>query len=362
MKNVLKIQFLGDLSLDGLYNDPQQIHGLSSNMKWINDLDKSIDFRVVNWESQLWGNGKVNELKFPRLSTTKMAAEAILPLKVDLALLANNHVFDNWLEGFNNTSKFLEENNISSIGATTSEKDKHKSFTFTKHGIKIGVINFVGLETNPKLPKNCPIYLNIIEEKTISDEIENLRTEVDHVVVVLHWGDTEYVRCPNVKQQSLARKFIDNGASVVIGHHVHCLQGYEEYNGGLICYSLGNFLFGPQLVVPGKIDSYRTREDNMTALLAIEFTKSNFEFSWKYLRKDKNQLFLKLDNGSVKKRHLRTNKYLKDSKRELKRRYKMEQLMSPVRNYIDKNNGFLKAILSLKMKQFWLFLKILKKG
>jgi poly-gamma-glutamate synthesis protein (capsule biosynthesis protein) len=31
--------------------------------------------------------------------------------------------------------------------------------------------------------------------------------------------------------------------SVVLGHHPHVLQGIEEYQGGLIAYSLGNFVF-----------------------------------------------------------------------------------------------------------------------
>ena len=37
--NELKIQFLGDLSLDGLYNDPQHFVGLEENMKWVSLLD-----------------------------------------------------------------------------------------------------------------------------------------------------------------------------------------------------------------------------------------------------------------------------------------------------------------------------------
>ena len=91
MKDSINIEFLGDLSLDGLYNDPQNFLGLEENMKWINQLNSKVDYRVVNWESQLWGDGSVNELKFPRLCTTKDAAQSVIPLKIDLALLANNH-------------------------------------------------------------------------------------------------------------------------------------------------------------------------------------------------------------------------------------------------------------------------------
>jgi hypothetical protein len=41
----------------------------------------------------------------------------------------------------------------------------------------------------------------------------------------------------------LGRQIIDWGARIVVGYHPHMIQGYEEYGGGHICYSLGNFLF-----------------------------------------------------------------------------------------------------------------------
>lgn len=363
MKNneCINIDFLGDLSLDGLYNDPQHFFGLSENMQWIRKLNAEVDYRVINWESQLWGDGQVNELKFPRLCTTKKAAEAIVPLKIDLALLANNHVFDNHLKGFENTLGFFTENNINSIGATNNIAEFQKPHFFNKNGIKIGIINFVGLETNPNLPGNCPVLLNVIDEELILKQISTLKKDTDHVVVTLHWGDTEYVQAPNLKQRNLAHKLIDMGASVVVGHHVHCLQGYEEYKNGLICYSLGNFLFSPQLVVPGKIDSYRTKDNNMAAMLSVNFSKNNFSFSWKYLIKERNELFLKLDDGRAEKMHLKTNRYVYYSDSKLNRKYKLELLMNPIRNFIDKNEGILKALLSIKMKQISLLKKIVFK-
>jgi poly-gamma-glutamate synthesis protein (capsule biosynthesis protein) len=36
---------------------------------------------------------------------------------------------------------------------------------------------------------------------------------------------------------------IDGGAALVLGHHAHILQAVEEYAGGLIAFSLGNFVF-----------------------------------------------------------------------------------------------------------------------
>ena len=41
----------------------------------------------------------------------------------------------------------------------------------------------------------------------------------------------------------MARAAVDAGASLVIGSHPHLVQPVEEYHGGLIAYSLGNFVF-----------------------------------------------------------------------------------------------------------------------
>ncbi len=63
------------------------------------------------------------------------------------------------------------------------------------------------------------------------------------ILVSFHWGiERNYL--PNQAQISLAHRAVDLGASLVIGHHPHVLQGIEAYNGVNIVYSLGNFCFG----------------------------------------------------------------------------------------------------------------------
>jgi poly-gamma-glutamate capsule biosynthesis protein CapA/YwtB (metallophosphatase superfamily) len=68
----------------------------------------------------------------------------------------------------------------------------------------------------------------------------------DRVIVSLHWG-IEYMPIPAPSQIDIAHGIIDAGSSVVLGHHPHVLQGIEEYNGAVIAYSLGNFVFSTWL-------------------------------------------------------------------------------------------------------------------
>jgi hypothetical protein len=69
----------------------------------------------------------------------------------------------------------------------------------------------------------------------------------------LHWG-IENVYYPSPKQITLARHLIDAGATVILGHHPHVVQGIEKYKNGLIVYSLGNFQFSSL----GKLDSRKS--------------------------------------------------------------------------------------------------------
>jgi len=74
----LGIQLFGDLSLDGLYCDPQHHAAVAENMREIANRLGPCDLRVANWESPLWGDGGVNPLRSPRLATTEAAARCVL--------------------------------------------------------------------------------------------------------------------------------------------------------------------------------------------------------------------------------------------------------------------------------------------
>jgi poly-gamma-glutamate synthesis protein (capsule biosynthesis protein) len=73
-------------------------------------------------------------------------------------------------------------------------------------------------------------------------EIELAATWAENVIVTVHAG-TEYSPRPTEWRRARVRAAIDAGADVVIGHHPHVLQPWERYNGGVISYSLGNFVF-----------------------------------------------------------------------------------------------------------------------
>jgi poly-gamma-glutamate synthesis protein (capsule biosynthesis protein) len=70
----------------------------------------------------------------------------------------------------------------------------------------------------------------------------------------------------SANQRSDAYAAIDAGAALVIGSHSHILQTIEKYHGGLIAFSLGNFVF----------DDYKGIS-NATIILQVLLTRQGFQ-------------------------------------------------------------------------------------
>ena len=141
---------------------------------------------------------------------------------VEAVTLANNHTMDYGQTGYDSTKAVLDKAGIPYV-----ERDSSTVIT-TKNGLKIGVYGAVYYK---------------MDTNQITEAIRQLRTEADIVVFAPHWG-FEMNPQFNKEQEALAHAVIDAGADIVYGSHPHVLQAMEEYNNGVIFYSLGNFSFG----------------------------------------------------------------------------------------------------------------------
>mgnify|MGYP000935940457 CR=1 FL=1 len=171
----------------------------------------------------------------------------------NLFSLANNHILDYYEEGLFDTIKILEENDIKYSGAGKNLEDAKKPAILEKKGYKIGLLSYtdfaeVTYKGNPPLKfiagenKAGVVKRPINFDDFIKSDIENLRKEVDILMVSLHWGNEESFEIWD-SQVEFAHNLIDNGVDVILGHHPHQFQGIEIYKGKPIFYSLGNFIF-----------------------------------------------------------------------------------------------------------------------
>jgi len=102
---------------------------------------------------------------------------------------------------------------------------------------------------------------NASDMKRIEAEIREARLQADIVLVSFHGHETdaEFSNVPAQFLETFSRRCIDAGAHVVIGHGPHELRGIECYNGGVIFYSLGNFIFETETVEYQPGDAYANR-------------------------------------------------------------------------------------------------------
>jgi hypothetical protein len=276
---MINTYFLGDISLNDNYRKLNYNPFKDISMEMV-----SKDYIIGNLESISKGNLGENELKKPRLTTDPKTLNFLSDIKLDIACLAQNHVFDHLEDGFNQTVKALEEQNIKYFGAGNSSNYK-TDYIISKNDINIGLLNYVTLDTNPGVPESSEIKVNIFDVQNVKNKIEEIKNKVHHIVVILHWGGkVEGGSYPDLNQPKIAKELIDYGADLIIGHHSHTIQPYEIYKGKNIYYSLGNFCFD-DINFEGRLYPL-SPERKKGLILNIKFFKSSYEIKHVFIKNE----------------------------------------------------------------------------
>ena len=187
--------------------------------------------------------------------------------------LATNHVYDNLEEGFEKSCTKLDELGIDYLGAALDEDSAQLPHVFESGGWKIGFLNYVHEDTNPKLPNGVGVYPNKFGMHNIIEDINRLKDKFDKVIVLLHWGGKcDYGYLPHKEQIAQAKAMVDAGADAIIGHHTHTFQASIEYKKAPVYFSIGNFCFDD--IVMGD-RNFRIRESGRkSGVVGIEFSDS----------------------------------------------------------------------------------------
>ena len=152
--------------------------------------------------------------------------------------VANNHALHHGEEAFRDTCELLRKSGIAPVGVA-QDVDKSNVWRFEKNGVKVAVLGYSVRPEKYRPGIRAYAYGN---EAALLEQVRELAVDNTTVVVSIHWGE-EYLHTPSPSQVDLGHRLVDAGASIVVGHHPHVLQGVERYKTGWIAYSLGNFAF-----------------------------------------------------------------------------------------------------------------------
>jgi poly-gamma-glutamate capsule biosynthesis protein CapA/YwtB (metallophosphatase superfamily) len=280
-------------------------------LRWLREADLAF----VNLEVPLCAGGRPAD----KLVNLRAGPELAGPLReagADVVTVANNHALDFGPEGLRQTLEALRATGIRVVGGGENIDAAFAPGIVDVGDTRVACLGMSaslppGFAAGPTWPGIAPVRATVsfvldaptLEEQpgcspyvaTALVEEDARRAEAavrvaceqaDVVIVAIHWGIpigwVAAFQGPLADyQRPLGHRLIEAGADLVAGHHPHTVHGVERHGRGVICYSLGNFLFhslgaGGELVVarpaapPYDLSSLRSSEAREGVVLVAE--------------------------------------------------------------------------------------------
>ena len=244
-ETVLTIKAVGDtipgsnFPKNELPSDPNMLfEAIKPSLQGADILFGNFESTLTNYprSSKNPGRGRVFAFRTP-----PEYANLLKKVGFDVLSVANNHSFDFFRAGFEDTFNNIKAAGIEPVG----KKDQilYLSLDKTKN-IPVAFIGF----------SHTPGHNSVNDLASVKALVQEASKKADIVVVSVHMGaeGTSAMRVRNQQEifyrerrgnpVSFAHAAIDNGADLILGHGPHVPRAMELYKGKLIAYSLGNFL------------------------------------------------------------------------------------------------------------------------
>ena len=178
-------------------------------------------------------------------NTPKQLGDALVNAGFKVITHASSNAYSHKEKGIIDTLNFWKTKypEVHPLGISATLEDSQKDyFIFTKNNIKIGIINYSAF-VGKNIPAKNKFMVNIISKTKIEECIQNLKKEVDFIVVCINWGEKNSFT-PSKKQIQCAKELAKNGANLIIGNfpsHVQPVTFVRADNGNcaLVFFSLG---------------------------------------------------------------------------------------------------------------------------
>ena len=179
------------------------------------------------------------------------------------ALIGNNHTDNQGAAGFQETIQNLKANNIQPFGSYDYKDGENNCDVITLPMV-------ITMSDNSEREVEMPF--GFCSAHGVFGVPYNAVTNMKKYAEVLptfsmpHMG-AEYKAGHDEIRQHLYRQMIDSGVEMVLADHPHWVQDTEAYNGKLIVYSMGNFMF----------DAITDKERTLSAAIITDVTVENVD-------------------------------------------------------------------------------------
>jgi poly-gamma-glutamate synthesis protein (capsule biosynthesis protein) len=250
---MIKLTAVGDIMMGNGVETMIKRYGVKFPFQHISSILKNSDITFGNLEAPLTNETNKAVSDYTKIIDTPLVIDGkvfrnvycrALPSSVeglvyagfDIVSLANNHILDYGTTGLFDTINILSERNIKYVGAGKNINDARKPVIIQVKNMKVGFLAYSDVYLASKQKPG------VASTKYIKKDIRELKDKVDIIVVSIH-GGMSIADHPLPDEIRMLHSIIDSGASLILRHHPHVIQGIERYNKGVIVYSLGNFVF-----------------------------------------------------------------------------------------------------------------------
>ncbi|UII77604.1 CapA family protein [Flagellimonas sp. HMM57] len=226
--------FLGGAIENRAINEPHKIWGDSL------ELFSKADLSIINLESPITTENIGISKTGPCIKASTKSVETLKKADINLVTLANNHILDYGEAGLLETIRTCQENNIEFVGAGKNLKDAQTPYFIESENQRIAILNFAENEwASAKKDSAGANPMNFIDNLA---QIKETRKIADLIILIIHGGH-EFNPYPSPRMVKQYRFYADSGVDLIVGHHTHCVSGFEIHNNVPIIYSLGNLIF-----------------------------------------------------------------------------------------------------------------------
>lgn len=217
----------------------------------LDELDRvAPDARIVNLETSVtrsddyWKGKGINYRMHPANAACFSTA------RIDVAVLANNHVLDYGYAGLEETLETLAAAGVKTAGAGRTRAEAQCPAIVDLPSRRVIVFSF-GTQTSGIPPawagtEELPgvDFLPDLSDTTadaIAERVRHAKRPGDLVVASIHWGSNWGYEVPRAHVR-FARRLIDGGVDIVHGHSCHHPRPIEVYRGKLVLYGCGDLI------------------------------------------------------------------------------------------------------------------------
>lgn len=197
---------------------------------------------VLNLEAPLTDRS----VGYPRKINLKAPAEnyaSVFGSRPTVANLANNHVMDFFEPGLEDTLAALDDLGVPRFGLMRPTGEYLNPAIIDVDGTLCALLGYADKSCTPVFGSDSHSGAVELTLERLRDDIATARARgAQRVVANVHWGE-EQVSLPSPRCVELAHAIVEAGVDLVIGHHAHCIQSFEVYEGKHVFYGLGNFIF-----------------------------------------------------------------------------------------------------------------------